>query len=292
MNVDIAFSKFKELHIVDPGGNTREVAQSLLYVLRNVSSVPWKINMVSNYDIHCEDILYIFIWVACTDVFPVYYIIYQVEPTALLNRYYYRKILSNAYYIWDYSYSNIKYLSDKGISAVFFPISYTPYISNPEILSGNLMYDDSYKDIDVLFLGHDHCWPRRLKIKEELINIGIKYFQATNFKLDEMKNVIKRAKICLNVHAFNHSCLEVVRLNILLSNQSVVLSEFTYDYGFDPAVNKYSNAVHFCKYNNIVKTCINLLKDFEYRRELAHKSYSWYSNRPWANIAKNTQLII
>lgn len=280
---------FKKVCIYNSFMSTEELAQSLLYTLRTISECPWNIEMVSEYDLHTEDILYIIVCprsaLGYNVAYPKIYIAYQLEPTYILNRYYYRQMLSNAYCVWDYSDHNAKILKNMGINAFYVPVKYTPYISSNNILNGTQIYDDSYKDIDVLFLAYD-AYPRRQKIKNDLIKTGIKYVAISDLKIDGMKDVIKRAKICLNLHSMdNNNCLEILRLNILLSNQACVVSEDC-NTDFDYSVNEFSDYVHFCKYDDIVSECVKLVNDFERRRKLAHKSYSWYSMNNWITTLK------
>lgn len=133
----------------------------------------------------------------------------------------YIKILQSSYKIWDYNKDNIKFLQSKGMNAEYKPVKPTK----------SLMRLNKVKcDIDVLFYG----WPteRRNKIisklKEELPNINIiSLFGVYGTELDRY---IERAKIILNIHAFDtfHN-QEIVRFLLPLMNKKCILTEHSTD---------------------------------------------------------------
>lgn len=287
-------STIKNIAIYNASSVTSELPGSLLMILRSIHSQPEKITIVNNFLYEDDLTLYIIICPAGLGSEryikgPKYYITYQLEPTFVLSREPYRAFLSGALYNWDYSRRNVEKLRSFGnIKSYYVPPGFAPTISSPDILKGVSLYSDENKDIDVLFLGWD-AHERRQHIKNALINAGLNVLFIINLNLEQMQDIIKRSKICLNIHVVDDMpCLETIRLNILLSNQACIVSEDIND----PEINIYKNMITSVPYDNIVETCNNLIKDFTKRRQIAIQSYQWYrNNRDWRQIVDFNYLL-
>jgi hypothetical protein len=194
------------------------------------------------------------------------YIVFQLEALdgeqGFLSRYpAYSEFLRGAKQVWDYSQQNILYLSALGIPAVhYIPIGYSPRLER--------IIDRRERDIDVLFYGA--VTSRRQKILHDLSRRGLKVaaiFRAYGQARDDH---IGRANIQLNIHQFETSQLEQLRISYLLNNRRFVISENSSD-------NPYGEGVIFCAYKNIVDCCVDFLKpEMEAERsrvsELGYKS--------------------
>jgi len=285
---DIQFPKsINNIAILSSSHVTRELPIALLGVIRFVHPYPEKVNCVGEFRLNDETTLYIIICPAGLGseryvTGPKYYITYQLEPTPILERETYRDFLSKAICNWDYSQVNVDFLRKyPEINIRYLPPGYSPYIAANDISDGRYYYTDDGKDVDVLFLGWD-MYERRKKIKEELIQAGLKIWFVHTLDLEGMKQAIRRAKVCINIHVFDiMPCLETIRLNILLSNQACVVNEFLPDDELDV----YKDNIMTVSYDHLVSTCVDLVNNLEKRRRLALRSHQWYRNeRAWNKI--------
>lgn len=123
------------------------------------------------------------------------------------------------YHVWTYSRHNLELLKQRGIHrARWVPIGSAP-VKIPELPLKS-------PEIDVLFMGH--LWPRRDRIKNELIQqarIPNVVFTSSAWG-PEREELIARAKIILNIGSFDsvHQ-FEIVRILPLLQRKKFVISE-------------------------------------------------------------------
>ena len=155
-------------------------------------------------------------------------------------------------------------------------------------ISNGYNYNDDVRDIDVLFLGWD-VHVRRAVIRDQLKAAGLNVLFVCSLNADGMKNILKRAKVSLNMHVFDDwPILQSVRLSLLLSNQQCIVSEEI----DDPEVNIYKDHILFTPYNQIVEECVKLVNDFDRRKQMAIESYQWYSTeRQWNHIVNFNNLL-
>lgn len=270
---------------------TGELSQALLATITAIHPRPWLVTSATSLD-WSDEILYIIVCPATENTMPLpkHYIVYQLEPTVVLERPAYQQLLRGAQAVWDYSLHNVTYLAQCGITAIHVPVGYHPSTSTEDIISGQRSYSDAEKDVDVLFLGYD-VHPRRKTIKEQLYLKGLRIWFVCGMGLTEMQAAIKRAKICLNIHALDGmSCLETVRLSVLLSNQACVLSEDFAELK-DDTIAQYSSSVLFTSYDSLVDRCVELTNNFDLRRQMAHQGYQWYLQRTWSKIVPFNELL-
>jgi hypothetical protein len=150
------------------------------------------------------------------------YIVYQLEclddQRGLLSQWpEYWAVLENAGAIWDYSPSSTAYLLAKAVPNVHhvppaFHRSLESFRPRPE------------PDIDILFFGSPH--PRRQRVIEALRGLGFHVVDLHGVFGDTRNRYLARAKIVLNIHAWDGlTPLETVRLSLLLANRVFVISE-------------------------------------------------------------------
>lgn len=135
--------------------------------------------------------------------------------------------LENSLGVLDYAMDNIAFLGDRGIA---YPlVHYLPIGAWPE-------YNDKpnvRKDIDVLFYGdHQSCLRRQEILKSIDKKFNIKIIDSVFG--DEIKDVIRRARVVLNIHYYENALLETPRIQECLSLGTSVLSETTSDRGNYP----------------------------------------------------------
>ena len=160
--------------------------------------------------------------------FPKKYIVYQTEihGTHFFNQRYLR-IIKGALAVWEYCSDNLHCYNHPKISIV------TPGISPQR---------HGEKDIDLLFYGWIKGSKRRDMILSELLrktDIEI----VTNKLCHDIWGLLKRTKTVINVHYYDHSPLEVFRINEALSFGCDVISEGYTD--------RYAGNVMFCDHSEI-----------------------------------------
>lgn len=162
-------------------------------------------------------------------------IIYQLEQSAS-SRWFsetYLSAMENSLAVLDYSLQNIDFLEGKGIA---YPHVYYLPIGASQTYR---LADVSTKDIDVLFYGDHKSCPRR----QHLLNIAETRFKVTRADSvfgEDMKRMIARSRVVLNLHYYEGAQLEMPRIQECLSLGVPVVSEGTSDQGdylnLEPAV--------------------------------------------------------
>ena len=210
------------------------------------------IRMLNNEDINLcssDPSRYLFLlcpqWVYNDKLLPLpdkKYFIYQLEqfdksesPHVFNSFVFY--IMFHAAHIFDYSNVNLKYYGNK----IQIPLHKTSKLLPPIV---SIPYDNISvnKDIDVLFCG---CISeRRRNIINSLINSGINVTIISNIFGIHLTNIIKRAKIFLNIRYTDSIILETCRLHeAIKSNDTYIISELpgsTLD-----STDIYNDRIHF-----------------------------------------------
>ena len=192
----------------------------------------------------------------------VRYIPYQLEQLEAKEDSYLenvRRVLENAFEVWDYSEQNIALLKRLNIEAKHLPIGYHESLETID--------HKAEKEIDILFYGS--MGERRKRVIDELSS-------AANVKAlfgvygRERDAFIAASKIVLNVHYYPTKIFEAVRISYLLNNRCFVVSEAS-------PVNPYE-AVRLCQvpYDKLVETCLHYLghpEEAETMRTDAHAAF-------------------
>jgi len=165
-------------------------------------------------------------------------IVFQMEQS-ISSRWFtpeYIQTLNESLAVLDYSLNNIAYLATQGI--VFPQVYYLP-IGASASYATNL--PPAEKKYDVLFYGDSNSSPRRKQLLDALDgkwNVKI----ASEIYGLEMVNIIRQAKVILNLHFYEDALLETPRIQECLSLGVPVVSESAQDQGDYPEI---SSAVHF-----------------------------------------------
>lgn len=271
----------KRIAVWNASSVTTELEGSLVCALRSIAKDPRDIITVKGFERNRDDILYIIICPAGLgsekkQETPKYYICYQLEPTFILtkeDRAPYRDMLAGALDNWDYSRVNVEALkSEARINIRYVSPGYTDALSTQELVNRSYIYNDTGKDIDVLFLGWD-VWPRRAAIKTALMKERMRIWFVTGLDSEGMKKAIRRAKVCLNMHSHDDMpCFETVRMSFMLANQACIVSEDS----IDPEFEIYKEAAHIVPYDKLVAACVEHVKNPELRYNQAMKGYKWH----------------
>jgi hypothetical protein len=124
------------------------------------------------------------------------------------------------------------------------------------------------QDIDVLFYGSIN--PRRRKILEELLALGVNLKVLYGVYGEDRDHWISRSKLVLNIHCYKTHILEVVRCFYLMINQKAVVCEINDTTVVDPA---FRGAITGAPYDKIVNTCMNLLSNDQLRKNSEEEAY-------------------
>ena len=148
----------------------------------------------------------------------------------------YLQILDKCLAIVEYSEVNLKVLTQKRISyqkIFFLPIGIAKFHRNTESNSDLVFYGDSSS-------------PRRQRILAELAKTK-KISILDGLFDDDLIARLESAKIIVNVHYYENSLLETIRINQSLSHGVPVISEFAIDQRNYP---EYQNVVKFVDLTN------------------------------------------
>ena len=196
---------------------------------------------------------------------PQLSIIYNLEQMDPCNQVLIDRLvrLSERHIIWDYNMRNIEILRKAGARGkiMFAPIGIMPSLRQIPI---NLN-----KDIDVLFYGSVNS--RRKYILDLLKGNGINIHVAFGVYGPQRDELISRSKIVLNLHFYDTSILEMVRLSYLFFNSKAVVSE-CYDNSDIPI--GLENAALFSSYHGLIDACKYLLLNDSERGFLESNSFA------------------
>lgn len=214
------------------------------------------------------------------DIIPKNYIVYQLEQTTAQDesKWFserYLTYLKNSIEIYDYSYLNFDYFISKGED---YNISLKPFGFIKKEKSISLMLNNK-KEFDVLFIGSLN--DRRNKILNELKKTLKVHICTNTFSDDEIINLLSKSKVLLNIHYYDKSILETVRLSSILNkiiNNSLDTKILT-EYSLDTYLDNTYNFLDFCRYDDIIENTKDLVlssddyihyyesfRDFDYNR--------------------------
>jgi predicted nucleotidyltransferase len=172
-----------------------------------------------------------------------------------------KKVLSHAFKVWDYSSENVRFLKERGLSALHLPVGY--HQSLEQVPQGRP------KDIDVLFFGS--MGERRQKVlnileREKKVRLHA-LFGVYGRERDEF---IARSKIVLNVHFYPAKIFEAVRISYLLNNRCFIVSE-------ESEINPYRGVtIPMFPYEQLPDACRSFLDkehDIERESNAAHEEF-------------------
>ncbi|HEY0785714.1 MAG TPA: TylF/MycF family methyltransferase [Acidobacteriaceae bacterium] len=172
--------------------------------------------------------------------------------------------------IWDYSPLNLARWQQVPClrAPVLVEVGFAPELRR--ISSAHV------QDIDVLFYGSLN--ERRTRILRDLMAAGLKLHTAFGAYGRERDALIARAKVVLNLHAYETEVFEIVRVSYLLANAKAVVSEIAPDMG------DLANAVAAYPYEQLVEGCKALLANENARRALEARGFRHFSARSQARV--------
>lgn len=259
----------------------RELAETLyhgfgrletLVTMADNAFVPGAVNLVLGWHLLDEPQL---------STLPQACILYNLEQMDERNRDLRTKLalLSVKASVWDYSLRNISILRDSGFTAPIrhVPIGYVPEMSR--------ITPAAEQDIDVLFYGSLN--PRRAAILEALRGAGLNVPHVFGVYGEERDRLIARAKVVLNMHFYESSIFEMVRVSYLLANRKAVVAECNAETEVDEDLR---GAARLVPYGQLVSTCLRLAGAPEECRELEARALEAMLRRDETRILREAVL--
>jgi glycosyltransferase involved in cell wall biosynthesis len=192
-------------------------------------------------------------------------VLYNLEQMDALNEGLRNRLitLSAHFEVWDYSRRNLDLLKAHGLKGTsrHLPIGMVPELTR--------IAPAATQDLDVLFYGSVN--PRRAAILEALQAAGLKVHHAFGVYGAERDALIARAKVVLNLHFYEASIFEVVRVSYLLANRKAVVAECHGATEVDPDLRE---AVRLAPYDALVQACVELCRDDRARAELEARGHT------------------
>ena len=262
-----------QIVMVKPEGNVHaqafhEVAETLLYALQRLG-VPARIttnevdgaavNILLGWHLLDEEAL---------ARLPGQTVLYNLEQLDEQNRPMLARLLALGarFEIWDYSRRNMEILRQEGFQGTLnhAPVGFVEELSRiPKAPA---------QDIDVLFYGSVN--ERRARILEGLRSQGVKVEAVFGVYGAERDALIARAKVVLNMHYYDSSIFEIVRVSYLLANRKAVVAECHPGTEIDSELRE---AVRTVPYDGLVEACLGLVGDEGARVGLEGSGYEIFS---------------
>lgn len=193
-------------------------------------------------------------FVLCPQMFnelPKYYFAFQLEQSVSqrwMTSDYYDK-LKKAIAIIDYSIDNVSFFIKKGFD--YKDIYYIP------VRPLNIKNSDTDYLYDVIFYGDDNCERRKRIINELQKHFSVKI--CKEMYGEELENELKKAKIAINIHYYENSLLESVRLSELIEMGKVIVSEKGSNYDENEFFKKYVHMVEVDDVQALIQKIESLL---------------------------------
>ena len=182
----------------------------------------------------------------------------------------YRTALRKANCVWEFSKSTVDYLQMACIKAVYAPLGRSSFSISTPVVS---------EDIDVLFFGSMN--DRRQKFITALQAVGLVVYTTSNVFGDARDNLIQRSKLVANIHYYEKSVTEQLRIIPCLARGKLVISENSVD---QLPIAEYAGSI-----SEFVSVCQEwLAQSSDVRRQRALELYQWLpefkSVIPWSTL--------
>ncbi len=125
--------------------------------------------------------------------------------------------------VWDYSQDHLAQWESMGHVARWLPLGHHPTIG----MDDGRQIVETQQDIDVLFYGPIN--PRRKRILRELRGAGLRVQNLSDIFGIVRDEWIKRSKVVLSIHWYDHCAFEQMRVGPLLARGACVASEGKHD---------------------------------------------------------------
>lgn len=177
--------------------------------------------------------------------------------------------------VWDYSERNVERIRElTGNPRIHFvPVGYAEPLSR--------IAPARVQDIDVLFYGSVN--ERRARVLEQLRAMGLTVEAVFGVFGAERDALIARAKVVLNLHFYQTSIFEVVRVFYLMANRKAVVAECHDQSEIYPDLRA---GVCLSDYDGLAAACQALVHDDALRAHYEQQGYACISARPVSEILR------
>jgi hypothetical protein len=172
---------------------------------------------------------------------------------------------------WDYSTANIAAMKKAypEAQATHVPFAYAPVLDYSYVRRD--VFRVKRKDIDVLFFGSMN--DRRAKIIGELTSMGLNVQAVFGVYGPELSVLIHRSKLVLNMHYYDSSVFEAVRVIPLLASRVAVVSEKSVDDDDYRYLNQ-TSGILVTDYDKLAFVCKQLVENADDRECLSDTGYA------------------
>ena len=172
---------------------------------------------------------------------------------------------------WDYSTANIAAMKKAypEAQATHVPFAYAPVLDYSYVRRD--VFRVKRKDIDVLFFGSMN--DRRAKIIGELTSMGLNVQAVFGVYGPELSVLIHRSKLVLNMHYYDSSVFEAVRVIPLLASRVAVVSEKSVD-DDDYKYLDQTSGILVTDYDKLAFVCKQLVENADDRECLSDTGYA------------------
>jgi hypothetical protein len=172
---------------------------------------------------------------------------------------------------WDYSTANIAAMKKAypEAQATHVPFAYAPVLDYSYVRRD--VFRVKRKDIDVLFFGSMN--DRRAKVIGELTSMGLNVQAVFGVYGPELSVLIHRSKLVLNMHYYDSSVFEAVRVIPLLASRVAVVSEKSVDDDDYTYLNQ-TSGILVTDYDKLAFLCKQLVENADDRECLSDTGYA------------------
>jgi hypothetical protein len=204
----------------------------------------------------------------------ILYNLEQIDPASKWLRPAFLELMRK-FTVWDYSLRNIERLRQAGPGPGLrhVPLGYMPQMSRIAAVDK--------PDIDVLFYGSLN--PRRSAILDALRAADLRVHAPFGIYGAQRDALIARSRVVLNMHYYESSIFEIVRVSYLLANRKAVVTECHSGTEIDADMH---DAVAPASYDRLVDTCMALVRDTARRQELEQRGFARMAARDEVAIVR------
>ena len=206
---------------------------------------------------------------------PASTILYNFEPLSVAvsdERQVFLTHYAPRFVVWDYSVSNVEYLTALGCRARHVPLGYAGALTRIE--------PAREQDIDVFFYGE--ITARRACILDALRAADLNVVAVSDLYGEERDRLIARAKVVLNIHRDEAiRALETPRVFYLLANRKAVVTERKADVEIEDDL---ACAMVGAPYDGLIDACVDLVRDSGRRARLEDAGFACMKARNEADI--------
>ena len=172
---------------------------------------------------------------------------------------------------WDYSTANIAAMKKvyPEAQATHVPFAYAPVLDYSYVRRD--VFRVKRKDIDVLFFGSMN--DRRAKVISQLTSMGLNVQAVFGVYGPELSVLIHRSKLVLNMHYYDSSVFEAVRVIPLLASRVAVVSEKSVD-DDDYKYLDQTSGILVTDYDKLAFVCKQLVENADDRECLSDTGYA------------------